>query len=90
MTADHVGMTARGSVGAVLACPNQNRSMQFPPAGYDGPLRLNLPGFAPVAAVLPADLHGRPVADATSPRFEAAELLNLHDVREAARRNRSA
>ena len=63
------------------------------------PLVVILPGYAPAAAVLLAELHGRagnfaailrlrPVAGSTPTRYEAAEVLNLQDVRDAARRER--
>jgi hypothetical protein len=60
------------------------------------PLLVNLPGHSAIAAVVLAELHGRcgyfpavlrlrPVAGVTPPRFEPAEVLNLQEVREAAR-----
>lgn len=63
------------------------------------PLVVNPPGYAPAAAVLLAELHGRighfptilwvrPVAGSTPPRFEVAELVNLQAVREGARERR--
>ena len=59
---------------------------------------INPPGFAPVAAVLIAELHGRmgyfpailrlrPIAGALPPQFEIAEIINLQAVRDAARAN---
>jgi len=63
------------------------------------PLVVNLPGYAPAAAVLLAELHGRiggfpaivrlgPVADSTPTRYEVAEVINLQQVREEGRRRR--
>lgn len=60
------------------------------------PLVVNLPSFAPIAAALLAELHGRsgffptivrlrPVVGANPPQFEVAELLNLQSLRDAAR-----
>jgi hypothetical protein len=60
---------------------------------------VNLPSFNAIAALLLAELHGRmgyfppvermrPVAGAVPPRFEAAEILNLQSVRDAARKER--
>jgi hypothetical protein len=60
------------------------------------PLVVNLPSFAPIAAVLLADLHGRcgffptvvrlrPVPGSNPSQFEVAELLNLQSLRDAAR-----
>lgn len=58
-----------------------------------------LPSYNYAAALVLAELHGRtgyfpavlrlrPVAGSTPPRFEAAEILNLQTVRDAARRQR--
>ena len=63
------------------------------------PLVVNPPGYAPAAAALLAELHGRlghfptilwvrPLAGSTPLRFEVAELVNLQGVREAARHKR--
>lgn len=60
------------------------------------PLLVNLPGYAPGAAALLAEIHGRaghfpaiirlrPVAGSTPTVYEVAELINLQAVREAAR-----
>jgi hypothetical protein len=60
------------------------------------PIIVNPPAFAPIAAVLLAELHGRmgyfppiirlkPVPHSTPPRFEVAEIINLQAVRETAR-----
>lgn len=65
------------------------------------PLLINLPGFAPVVAVLLAHLHGlmghfptilrlRPVAGSTPARFEVAEAVNLQQARDQARGARFA
>lgn len=63
------------------------------------PILVNLPSLNFSAALLVAELHGRmgyfpaclrlrPVKDAVPPRFEAAEVLNLQGVRDAARQRR--
>lgn len=63
------------------------------------PMLINPPAFAPAAAVLVAELHGRmgyfpavirirPVAGSTPPVYEAAEIINLQAVRDAARSRR--
>jgi hypothetical protein len=63
------------------------------------PLLVNLPSFNVIAALLLAELHGRmgyfppivrlkPVEGAVPPRYEAAEILNLQGVRDAARNKR--
>lgn len=62
------------------------------------PLLINPPGYAPVAFVLLAELHGRighfPSLIRLRPKpgpitiFEVAELLNLQAIREAARKSR--
>jgi hypothetical protein len=63
------------------------------------PLLVNPPSLNFVAAVLLAELHGRcgyfpailrlrPVADSLPPRYEVAEIINLQNVRDAARRKR--
>jgi hypothetical protein len=60
------------------------------------PLIINPPSLAPITAVLLAEIHGRsgyfptilrlrPIAGSTPPQFEVAELINLQEVREAAR-----
>lgn len=64
------------------------------------PLIVNLPGLAPLAAVLLAELHGRlgyfptimrirPVPGIEPTRYEVAELIGLQTLRDAARRRRS-
>ncbi len=63
------------------------------------PILVNLPSLNTIAALLLAELHGRmgyfppvlrlrAVKDATPPRFEAAEILNLQATREKAREQR--
>lgn len=71
------------------------------PAGWQStPLLVNPPGFAPAAATLIAELHGRighfpsilrirPVAGSNPPQYEVAEILNLQAVRDAARARRN-
>lgn len=60
---------------------------------------VNPPALAPIAATLIAELHGRmgyfpaivrvrPVAGSTPPVYEAAEIINLQAVRDAARERR--
>ncbi len=63
------------------------------------PLIVNLPGLAPVAAALLAEIHGRcgyfppvlnirPVAGSLPPRYEVAEIVNLQGLRDQARTRR--
>lgn len=63
------------------------------------PLLINPPGLAPLALALIAELHGRcgyfpailnirPVANATPPRYEVAEIINLQAQRDGARGRR--
>lgn len=63
------------------------------------PMLVNLPSLNVIAALLLAELHGRmgyfpPVlrwrlmANITPPQFEVVEILNLQNVREAARKER--
>lgn len=63
------------------------------------PLIVNLPGFAPAAAALLAELHGRcggfptmlrlrPLPDSTPTTYEVAEVINLQTLRERARLRR--
>jgi hypothetical protein len=63
------------------------------------PLLLNPPALAPVALALIAELHGRrggfpamlnvrPVEGSTPTRYELAEVLNLQNIRDAARDRR--
>lgn len=64
------------------------------------PLLVNLPGYAPAAAALLAELHGRmghfptivrlrPVQNSPVTHYEVAEIVNLQAVRDAARRKRA-
>lgn len=63
---------------------------------HSAPLLVNPPSLNFVAVVLLAELHGRcgyfpamlrmrPVPNSLPPQFEAAEIVNLQNVREAAR-----
>jgi hypothetical protein len=63
------------------------------------PLLVNLPWFAPACGAALAELHGRmgyfptiirmrPVADTTPRQYEVGELIDLQQVREAARSRR--
>jgi len=63
------------------------------------PILVNPPSLNFITALLLAELHGRmgyfppilrlrPVAGSLPPRYEAAEVLNLQAVRDAARRTR--
>jgi len=63
------------------------------------PVVANLPSFAPVAAAVLAEIHGRtghfptivrlrPVAGSTPTRYEVAELIDLQAARDAARGRR--
>lgn len=65
------------------------------------PMIVNLPGFAPAAALLLAGLHGRmgyfptivrlrPVKDVLPRVFEVAELIDLQGARETSRLTRQA
>ena len=64
-------------------------------------LLVNLPAYNFAAALLLAELHGRmgyfppilrlrPVPNSLPPRYEVAEILNLQEARNAARREREA
>jgi hypothetical protein len=66
-----------------------------------GGLLVNLPGHSTLAAAILAHIHGRsghfpsilrirPVADATTTRYEVAEILLLQAMRETAREQRTA
>ncbi len=72
-----------------------------PDAWQTAPIVVNPPGYAPAAAVLLAELHGRmghfpaivrlrPVAGSTPTRYEVAEIVNLQAVREDARLRRTS
>ena len=63
------------------------------------PFVVNLPGYAPAAAALLAEVHGRVghfptilwmqrVTNAVPTRYQAAEVVNLQTVRDEARRRR--
>jgi hypothetical protein len=63
------------------------------------PILVNLPSLNTIAALLLAELHGRmgyfppvlrlhPVSGITPPRFEAAEIINLQEIRDSARKQR--
>ncbi len=63
------------------------------------PILVHLPGYAPAAGVLLAEVHGRmggfpaivrlrPVPESTPTRYEVAEIVNLNAVRDAARDRR--
>ncbi len=63
------------------------------------PILVYPPALSAITAVLLAELHGRmgyfapivrirPVEEALPPRFEAAEIINLQTVRDAARASR--
>jgi len=63
------------------------------------PLLVNPPSLSVIAGLVLAEIHGRagyfpavvrlrPVAGAVPPRFEVAEILNLHEARNIARAER--
>lgn len=63
------------------------------------PILVNLPSFSSIAALILAELHGRmgyfppivrirPLADTTPVQYEVAEILDLRNVRDAARQDR--
>lgn len=63
------------------------------------PILINPPAFNAITALLLAELHGRmgyfptfmrlqPIAGATPPEFECAEIINLQNVRDQARKQR--
>jgi len=63
------------------------------------PILVNLPGYAPTAAAMLAELHGRmghfpaiirlrPIAATTPTRYEVAEIADLRETRDAARAER--
>jgi len=72
-----------------------------PEAWQTTPLLVFLPSLNFAAAALLAELHGRmgyfppvvrtrPVQDALPPRYEVAEILNLQQLRAAARKRRGS
>ncbi len=63
------------------------------------PLLINLPGYAPAAAALLAELHGRighfpalmrlsPVKGSVLTHYEVAEVINLQHIRDQTRKER--
>ena len=63
------------------------------------PILVNLPALNFITAMLLAELHGRmgyfppalrlrPLAGSLPPRYEVAEVLNLQNIRDAARKTR--
>ena len=63
------------------------------------PILANLPGYAPAAAAVLAELHGRmghfpaiirlrPIVGTTPTRYEVAEIADLRELRDAARAER--
>ena len=63
------------------------------------PVLISLPGFAPAAAALVAELNGRmgyfpslirlrPVSGSTPARYQVTEIINLQAIRNAARGHR--
>lgn len=63
------------------------------------PLIVNLPSLSAIAALALVEIHGRtgyfpaiirlrPVQDSMPPQFEVAEIINLNQVREQARKAR--
>ena len=65
------------------------------------PILINPPAFNYLAALVISDLHGRMghfppiirirrVENSTPPRYEVAEIINLQDVRDAARAQRTS
>ncbi len=72
-----------------------------PEAWQTRPILINPPGYAPAAVAVLAEIHGRrgnfpavvrlrPIAQTTPTRYEVAEIVNLNDVRDAAREKRRA
>jgi hypothetical protein len=70
-----------------------------PEEWQSAPLLVVLPSFNAIAAVVLAELHGRmgyfppivrlrPVEGALPPRYDVAEVINLQNVRDAARLKR--
>ena len=63
------------------------------------PILINPPAYAPAAAAMLAEMHGRighfppiirirPVLDSVPPQYEVAEIINLQEIRSAARLQR--
>ena len=91
---DHDIPFAEQIPGLVAAAGLTKREWEGVPSG-SAPL-VNLPAYAPIAAMLLAYLHGlsghfpavlrlRPRHDAAVPTFEVAEVVNLQALRDAAR-----
>lgn len=77
----------------VATLPADSRALQTLP------ILVNLPSLNTIAALLLAELHGRmgyfpavlrmrPVPGSLPPVYEAAEILNLQQIRDTARRQR--
>jgi hypothetical protein len=76
-------------------------SIGFTPQQWQGEeILINPPSFNFVAVTLLAELHGRmgyfppsmrlrPVKDSLPPKFEVAEVINLNEIREKARKRRN-
>ena len=76
------------------------KGLDIEPAELQGaPVLVNLPSLNFIAGLVLAELHGRmgyfppalrlrPLAGSLPPRYEVAEVLNLNEVREQARRKR--
>ena len=76
------------------------QSVPFSPREWQTrPIVVNLPGLAPLAAVVLAELHGRmghfpallrlrPETHASVTRYVVAEIINLQELRDAARARR--
>lgn len=71
----------------------------FPDEWQTNRLLVNLPGFAPAAAVILSQIHGRtghfpaiirlrPVQGTAVPTYELAEIINLQTLRDQARHTR--
>jgi len=76
-----------------------DRAGMAPAEWQTAPLLINPPALNSIAAALLAELHGRmgyfppivrlrPVAGSTPTRYEVAEVINLQEVRDQARRRR--
>jgi len=76
-----------------------NAAELTPEEWQTAPLLVNLPGYAPAAGCLLAEIHGRsghfpavlrirPVEGSSPTVYEVAEIINLQTLREAARISR--
>jgi hypothetical protein len=76
-----------------------NKVPLTPEQWQTAPIVVNLPSFNYISALLLAELHGRmgyfppilrlkPVEGALPPRYEVAEVINLQEVRDEARKTR--